>query len=474
MKDDKVPSELSRNSLLLSVNDIDKDVSFKVSCERFDEEKVQNFEKHPEYIKTIACLFFFSMSVLWPYQTYSQAQSEVTTRIGDADLTTYGFVCSTVPYTIFMFVNFFVGQLEWFDWSTRANIGYGMFVVASVFWLLCYNLVTDNSTLTACLYITGVTISLGQAFAESTVYMMAGMLPSNATTIAVMSGNGFAGVLVQVIAIICRFIWVGNEAETDSQSATLNYFYFGILIVVSIVAALLNHLYFCKTDIFKIYVSDLGNSATKRRSVLSEKPQSVGKEDSTRQRFYNLGISLKHSWKYALCITLCYSVTLSLWPVIPFSACVRNHEDVGLNSWWISIILVTYNVGDFISKSEPWSLKWGTKHMNGNWLLGISIGRLVLFFPLIILMSGPQKISSYVAAYALPILTFLMGYTNGWLSTVAFMRGPRTIDSNLNGKVAEYVNACLVMGLYFGLASGAGFSIALVKILDSYLGVCHA
>eukprot|EP00249_Psilotum_nudum_P018780 c26959_g1_i2 orf=743-1603(+) len=154
--------------------------------------------------------------------------------------------------------------------------------------------------------------------------------------------------------------------------------------------------------------------------------------------------SYVHVWKkiqgLALSVAFIYVVTLSIFP---------GHitEDLHSNffgSWFAILLTSCYNVGDLIGKALPGMFMiW-----NENVAIGGCVAR-ALFYPLFYLcLHGPDILKTDMTGI---ILSFLLGLTNGYLTTVVMIMAPKAVSLQ-DAEVAGFI---MVLLLVIGLALGS-------------------
>uniref|UniRef100_A0A7S1AGF5 Equilibrative nucleoside transporter 1 n=1 Tax=Noctiluca scintillans TaxID=2966 RepID=A0A7S1AGF5_NOCSC len=186
---------------------------------------------------------------------------------------------------------------------------------------------------------------------------------------------------------------------------------------------------------------------------------------------------MSHVWPSVLANFLIFFVTLSLWPTVIGDACVvpLTENNPKLTSWWFDIVMLTFNLGDFIGKSEKYTLQWGTRVLSPKVQLALAVLRAVIFFPLILTASAPQLYSPASARWVLLFGTLGVGLSNGWLSSVCFMRAPKALPEGTRNEVAEQATSLLYFGLFLGLAFGAlAAFVAQQTFLKNHLHVCYS
>merc|ERR1712039_1050367 len=143
-------------------------------------------------------------------------------------------------------------------------------------------------------------------------------------------------------------------------------------------------------------------------------------------------------------------------------------------TWWFDITLLVFNVADLIGKFERRTLNWGATALSINMQLGLSLLRACFFAPLFLTASAPQMYSPTIARYVTLVAVFFLGLSNGWLSTICFMRAPKGLPAGVSTHVVEQASTVLVIGLFCGLSGGCTLGYVLGQtILQPYMGKCY-
>lgn len=135
-----------------------------------------------------------------------------------------------------------------------------------------------------------------------------------------------------------------------------------------------------------------------------------------------------------------YVVTLSIFP----GFIAENLESKFLQDWYPVLLITVYNVADFMGKSLTaiyvlQSIKKAT------WAC---ISRL-LFYPLFTAcLHGPKWLKGEIPVV---VLTFMLGLTNGYLTSVLMILAPKTVPVS----EAELSAIVLVVFLGIGLVGGS-------------------
>jgi len=281
---------------------------------------------------------------------------------------------------------------------------------------------------------------------------MAGLFPSALTSKNVMTGNGLCGLLVSSLNIATRLASHGFEPIDLDSAQQLTFVYFTIMAVVG-VSAVVVYLYMVRrSPYYSTYVKK------EHKSPADQDEDEGGGGDGVRDGGAVSAAleAIRYVWPSVLSLAIVYITTLGLWPVLPGITCINSDPtvDTTLKSWWFDIILFTYNFADFLSKSEPYSLKWGAEALSPKMHLICAVVRALIFFPLILYSSAPQSYDPLVARWVVLGAVFLLGISNGFLTTIIFMRGPKALPSDSSNQLAEQASTLLVTGLYFGIAFG--------------------
>ncbi|CAI0389317.1 unnamed protein product [Linum tenue] len=245
----------------------------------------------------------------------------------------------------------------------------------------------------------------------------AGKLPKQYMQ-AVFAGTASSGVLVSILRITTKAML----PQTPQGLRTSAHFYFIVSTVI-----LLCCIFFCNL-LYKLPVMQQNHN----------KHDAVAGADNSKPRFWS--VARKIQWPAIGLLTI-YLVTLSIFP--GFLA-----EDVKSNllSDWYPVLLITiYNVSDFVGKSVTAihvmeSIKMAT------WGCFLRL----LFYPLFaVCLHGPTKwLRSEVPVV---VLTFMLGVTNGYLTSVLMILAPKSVP----GSESELAAIVMVVFLGIGLVSGS-------------------
>ncbi|WRX33478.1 Equilibrative nucleoside transporter - like 5 [Theobroma cacao] len=157
----------------------------------------------------------------------------------------------------------------------------------------------------------------------------------------------------------------------------------------------------------------------------------------SRPQFWT--VAKKVCWP-ALGILMIYIVTLSIFP----GFIAEDLESKLLQDWYPILLITMYNVADFMGKSLT-ALYVLQSIKKATWA---AIARL-LFYPLFTAcLHGPKWLKGEVPVV---VLTFMLGLTNGYLTSVLMILGPKTVPVS----EAELSAIVLIVFLGIGLVSGS-------------------
>lgn len=158
---------------------------------------------------------------------------------------------------------------------------------------------------------------------------------------------------------------------------------------------------------------------------------------SSRQAIWRVGRRIRLP---AFGVILIYIVTLSIFP----GFIGEDLESKLLRDWYPVLLITVYNVSDFVGKSltavyVPKSIK------KAAWAC---TGRLV-FYPLFAAcLHGPKWLKTEVPVL---VLTSMLGFTNGYLTSVIMILAPKTVPVT-EGEIAAIV---MILSLGIGLVGGS-------------------
>lgn len=460
--------------------------------QRFDQEEAKSFDSSREGRRLAIAFACMALIYMWPYQTLVQAQNFMMESFpAQQSLGMVMMLFSTWPLLVTHTLLSLTGILRRIPYTCKVVSPLALNVVVVVGLMLVLILCKGQEEVQIySLYIAALTLSTAESVVEPAIYDMAGLLPSSTATFGIQVGNGAGGVVVSFLQIGTRLVMNGLEPLKKEQVEGLTYFFLAVSAFTSLAGILLYLFFIRETNAYHHYVKLEGSSS---RFSSEESLQDVEVEHVDGQPPANQPLSkpsvrsvlsgtcqaVKHVWCSALAVCLTLFVTLTLWPAIPGRACVADtgtlKEASTLQSWWFDLILFAYNFGDFVGKSEKYSLSWGARCLTPALQLLLAVVRTAVFVPLIFTASAPQLYSQETARLVLFAGVLLLGFSNGWLATVSFMRAPKAMPAGTPNLVAEQASTVLVIGLFVGIACGCLVSWWLgAHLLVDKVGICHS
>jgi solute carrier family 29 (equilibrative nucleoside transporter), member 1/2/3 len=235
------------------------------------------------------------------------------------------------------------------------------------------------------------------------------------------------GVLASVLRVLTKFVYP-PDVKGLRASANL-YFIVGIVVMlVCIIFYNISH----KLPVIK-YFNELKTQA------LNEEKEDGG--DLTKQLWKSTLWDVVGTVKwYGLAIFILYVVTLSIFP----GFITEDVHSQILKDWYPILLIFSYNLFDLIGKclTSLYLLE------NAKFAIGASYARL-LFLPLYYAcLHGPKFFRTEIPV---TIVTCLLGLTNGYLTSVLLILGPKRVEL----QHSETAGIVLVLFLVTGLATGS-------------------
>lgn len=198
------------------------------------------------------------------------------------------------------------------------------------------------------------------------------------------------------------------------------------------------HLYFMVATIFLLFCIVFSNLQHKL-PVMQQYRQSVHQESTlcTGTKFWAVAGKIKGA---AFGIFIIYIVTLSIFP----GFIAEDLESKLLRDWYPILLIAVYNLADLMGKSLTafYVIQSMTR------AIWAATSRL-LFYPLfVICLHGPKWLKTEVP---MVVLTFLLGFSNGYLTSVLMILTPKSVPLS----EAEFSAIVMTGFLGFGLVGGS-------------------
>ncbi|KAL4564006.1 hypothetical protein LXL04_028055 [Taraxacum kok-saghyz] len=319
-----------------------------------------------------------------------------------------------------------VVMIIWSDFSrnvsfrVRVNFGFTVFVVSLMVspiidWGWC-SLEKSNVTfyvVVVCVVMCG----LADGLIGGSLIGSAGKLPKEYMQ-AIFAGTASSGILVSLLRIITK----ASLPHNPQGLRTSAHFYFivaTVILMVCIVCCTLLYKLPCMEHHYKQLQHNHQTSTTKIRDI-----------------------ARTIQWP-ALGIFIIYTVTLSIFP----GFISENINSKLLKDWYPIILITTYNIADFLGKSFT---GFFMVESIGKAVWGC-VGRLVFYPVFTVCLHGPEWFRSEGFVV---FLTFALGLTNGYLTSVIMILAPKLVPSSEAEMAGIVMALCLGMGLVCGSVLG--------------------
>ncbi|KAF4363740.1 equilibrative nucleotide transporter 8 [Cannabis sativa] len=297
------------------------------------------------------------------------------------------------------------------------NLGFSMFVLSlmvapMIDWVWC----TESSEKTYGVTVASVAVcGIADGLVGGSLMGSAGRLPKQYMQ-AVFAGTASSGVIVSFLRISTKALLPQNSKGLRT-SAHL-YFLFSTMILLCCII--------CSNLLFKLPVMQ-------KLSKIEEQTEATF---CLRPQIFS--VARKVRWP-AFGIFIIYIVTLSIFP----GFIAENLESKILQDWYPILLITVYNIADLVGKSL--TAIYILQSINkATWA---SIARL-LFYPLFTaFLHGPTWLKTEVP---MVVLTFMLGLTNGYLTSVMMILVPKSV------LVTESELSAIVMVVFLGLGLVGG------------------
>ncbi|RLN47072.1 hypothetical protein BBJ28_00021808 [Nothophytophthora sp. Chile5] len=396
-------------------------------------------------------LMFLNGSVLWAYYSCLSAQDFYTVEFADSglDFSFLTTLCTSWPMVLGQGIQMFFSLDKKITQQFRVHVGYTIFILMAIL-IMVFSAINFSNQKTGGILVLVCfgCVGFGNSLSEATYYTFAALFPVSKFSTAVQIGNGTAAIFNITLATILRLA-VGGVHQTSSSTKLAFYLFFGLLIVVLLVA-LVVYRNLCNLPCVKFLMER--NAASAKEEHLTTQPMS--KTLSNLWRIFCI------IWMPAVTQFLIFFVSLAVFPGFGCAA-ARNlappYSDVThavTSSWYCAPGIVGgYNYGDFFGRVLSTAAVY--KALNMQWCFGLSIVRLA-FIPLLLMGVAGTSLYSFgygdmgAIAYNI-VLNLLIGLSTGMISTVTMGVAPRM----LSPEDRESGGAVMVLCLFFGIAAGS-------------------
>lgn len=462
-----------------------------------------------------AIIFWLGVGHLFPWNTIITASEYFATRFCETSFSNnfmnYLSFTSTLSQTIGLAISVKYPSI----FSMRNKIIYPLLCYSAVF-LLTTIFVTLNINPSLLFWVTlMLTFVCGVcgAILSGGLFGLAAMFPPSYTG-AVMTGNGIAGLVASLSAIVTTLGQSDSTCTDDDSSScdnfridysALAYFLISALILISCIIGylLLEQLTFTKYYLSALQLIDCDEKPDDdilQKKLLKQKEDSTSyqpiynveelvrndnipinspmhddKEQSNDEEFENLQmtnsneISLENIFKTlniivapAICVWLTFTITIGLFPAL--TVFIESKEKCNTsqrfyNDIFTPFLFLIFNLFDFFGRGLAGVNGCMIFNQHNIWLPTLS--RLI-FFPLFLLCNiSDSKLPVLFTNDAFPIIFMsLFAFTNGYVASCCMIIGPTIVSE----KDAFLTGTMMVFFLTSGLLFGACLSFLTVFI----------
>ena len=299
---------------------------------------------------------------------------------------------------------------------------------------------------------------------------------------AIMGGQGWAGVIAcaSQIIVLASSASSSDDNSSSNTTAAIAYFVFAALVMIG---CAVSYIFLLRIPYSRTIMNEVENHRLAQNNHTNTNEQETENNtmnettttDNDNPEFsplltnessnHNHHISIfgvfKQIWPMATTIFTVFLMTFIIFPAVMdqipykgdlgaalnFQALAVNHE-----SWWLTILLTTFNVADTIGRMLPAKLIC----MNEKTLLPLTLLRFALI-PLFLGCINSWS-NAFNDATAILIL-FVFSITNGYNASLAFMFAPSKVD-NHEKQTAGFIMSFL---LNAGIVIGSQIALAFAK-----------
>lgn len=318
-------------------------------------------------------------------------------------------------------------------------------------------------------------LGIANSFVQGGAFGFAGMFPFKYTG-AVMLGNGFSGLSLNILRMICLAIFPpSNDDDSEDNSAFIGcLIYFAIASIV-VILNIIGYLWVCKTDFAKYYIrkadTKVGDedaaiiAAASRGSgsfggnlvplnytptttttnnncneVTEESYDSQKEPKSFIEVYKDIGIM-------AIQVFVCFLITFIVFPGTTLSTQFDFLGTTNRDFAWFAVLMITaFNLFDTIGRFAGGYIQIFTP----NTVFLLTTFRLV-FIPLFVLIQLEANPAWIFQSDWFRILNMaLFAITNGYNSTLCMIYGPTLADEANKERAGLIMNFHLVGGIFAG------------------------
>ncbi|XP_074281077.1 equilibrative nucleotide transporter 8 [Silene latifolia] len=304
----------------------------------------------------------------------------------------------------------------------RMNIGFSMFILAmmvapTIDWTHCRSTMPYKSFL-----LTGVSVvvcGLADGLIGGSLIGFAGQLPKEYMQ-AVFAGTASSGVLVSILRVITK----ASLPENQQGLKTSTHFYFIVSAIILLICMICSNLLFT-LPLIQNHYNQLNNQTNFPSTI--------------KPKFRNTARKILGPTFGILSI---YVVTLSIFPGFISD---DNRKSRVLGDWYPILLIVVYNFSDLAGKSLTAVFIPSNKNIGK--VIWACFGRVVFYPAFRVCLHGPRWLETDAS---IVFLTFMLGLTNGYLTSALMILAPKSVT------VVEAETVAVVMAVALGLGLVGG------------------
>ncbi|KAM4594658.1 equilibrative nucleoside transporter 2-like [Fundulus diaphanus] len=305
-------------------------------------------------------------------------------------------------------------------------------------------------------------ISMFVAVLQGSLFGVVSLFPPRYSTLF-MSGQGLAGIFAAV-AMLCSIM-----SKSDTKSAALGYF---VTPCVATLLTLLSYLLLPHLEFARFYLNrhqadklDTSNKLTSSTDKIAlngntKDLEARGVQEESNERSSVFAV-FKKIWLMALCVTLVFTVTLSVFPVIT----VRVKTVYTDYSDWDKVFtcvccFIVFNVMDLAGRGAPSLFQWPSKESR---LFPVAVLSRLVFIPLLMMCNIQDSKLTVLFRHdcSFVVVMALFSFSNGYLASLCVAYAPQLVRS----RDCETAGSLMTFFLVLGLVVGASFSFLLGKLV---------
>lgn len=373
-----------------------------------------------------------------PESEYLNPQHE--TRL-QATFEGYLTVASTLPNLLFNFITALLIQRI----SVKKRM-VGSLLLIIVMFLLTVIMVKVNTDswqkgFFQLTLVTAMLLNSGSSILSTSLFGLASLFPARYIQ-AAMTGQAMGGIFAAVANLIS--LSIGSHILGSGL---------GFFIAATVTSVLTLMAYACLYCIrfSKYHMLEVGENLN---VVVPPEDDYQVINRNTGCRFYSC--ILKKIWREGLSVCLVFFVSLSCFPALASSVIsVDKDASQWTNKYFAAIVcFLLFNCGDWSGRCIAGSVQW-PRFGHSNKLLVLTVFRVV-FIPLLMYCNvQPRHLPVYFHSDIYPIIfILLLGLTNGYLSTLAMMYGPKRVVIDESESTGAIMSTFLTTGLVSGSLCG--------------------